>query len=94
MTETIYFYNFIALKKEARYIDLLREMKLYEYWKDDPEIKKLEKIYDLSIKNSDKGISELNKLVKRVKRDEVKIRKIDKRSVAGRKLRKKLMNRI
>jgi hypothetical protein len=37
---------------------------------------------------------ELNKLVKRVKRDEVKIRKIDKRTVAGRKLRKKLDKNI
>ena len=37
---------------------------------------------------------ELNKLVSRVKRDEVKIRKIDKRSVAGRKLRKKLDKNI
>ena len=37
---------------------------------------------------------ELNKLVSRVKRDEVKIRKIDKRTVAGRKLRKKLDKNI
>jgi len=37
---------------------------------------------------------ELNKLVSRVKRDEVKIRKIDKRSVAGKKLRKKLDKNI
>ena len=44
MTDTIYIYNFIGLKKDARYIDLLKDMKLYEYWKDDPEIKKLEKI--------------------------------------------------
>jgi len=37
---------------------------------------------------------ELNKLVSQVKRDEVKIRKIDKRTVAGRKLRKKLDKNI
>ncbi len=37
---------------------------------------------------------ELNKLVSRVKRDEVKIRKIDKRTVAGKKLRKKLDKNI
>ena len=37
---------------------------------------------------------ELNKLVSKVKRDEVKIRKIDKRTVAGRKLRKKLDKNI
>ena len=37
---------------------------------------------------------ELNKLVSRVKRDEVKIRKIDKRTVAGKKLRKRLDKNI
>ena len=37
---------------------------------------------------------ELNKIVKTIKRDEVKIRKLDKRTVAGRKLRKKLDKNI
>ena len=37
---------------------------------------------------------ELNKVVKIIKRDEVKIRKLDKRTVAGRKLRKKLDKNI
>ena len=31
------------LRKDPRYIDLLKKLKLYDYWKDDPEIKKLEK---------------------------------------------------
>jgi len=37
---------------------------------------------------------ELNKIVKIIKRDEVKIRKLDKRTIAGRKLRKKLDKNI
>jgi len=35
--------KFKLLRKDPRYIDVLKELKLYDYWKDDPEIKKLEK---------------------------------------------------
>ena len=31
------------LRKDPRYIDLLKKLKLYDYWKNEPEIKKLEK---------------------------------------------------
>ena len=29
------------LRNDFRYIDLLKKCKLYDFWKDDPEIKKL-----------------------------------------------------
>ena len=38
-----YAYKHAGLRKDLRYIDMLKELKLYNYWKDDPEIKKLKK---------------------------------------------------
>ena len=32
-----------SMRSSSRYIDYLKEFKLYNFWKDDPEIKKLEK---------------------------------------------------
>ena len=31
------------LRNDPRYIDLLKQCNLYDFWKDDPEIKKLAK---------------------------------------------------